>query len=319
MMKPDIAAANVTRQLSRFRPRLCRRSQRHGYCAAGHRSLTGRAIPADSSCSAAVDVQPARFPHHADRRGQRRQPVRIEVNHRCPCINPNETSQVLARPRARAPVQLFLSGAEGEAGALVDARVAGFPLELSLVAPDAPIDAVGDQRRRGGRGPGRPTATTARSRGSRSSREGPDAADRRGLRPVAGAGPRADPRRRARRRAAAARHRRARNRRSRRSAASSPAHGQRPRPAHQQAGQRHQERRRGRRDRAPDPDRDPLRRERSEARARGLPDRPRRPVRRRRLPAWPAAAAVAWPTWSRPARGSTATCCARPPRRIRAG
>lgn len=55
-------------------------------------------------------------------------------------IKPNETAKSWHHHGREAPVQLFLSGAEGEAGALVNARVAGFPLALSLVAPDAPIE-----------------------------------------------------------------------------------------------------------------------------------------------------------------------------------
>ena len=55
-------------------------------------------------------------------------------------IKPNETSKSWHHHGREAPVLLFLSGAEGETGALVDARVAGFPLALSLVAPDARIE-----------------------------------------------------------------------------------------------------------------------------------------------------------------------------------
>ena len=55
-------------------------------------------------------------------------------------IKPNETAKSWHHHGRESPVQLFLSGAEGEAGALVDARVAGFTLALSLVAPDEPID-----------------------------------------------------------------------------------------------------------------------------------------------------------------------------------
>lgn len=55
-------------------------------------------------------------------------------------IKPNETSKSWHHHGRESPVQLFLSGAEGEAGALVDARVAGFSLALSLVAPDARIE-----------------------------------------------------------------------------------------------------------------------------------------------------------------------------------
>ena len=69
-----------------------------------------------------------------------------------------------------------------------------------------------------------------------------------------------------------------------------------------QDGQRDQERRRGRRDGAPQPACDPVRRERGGTPARSLPDRSRRPVRRCRLPARPAPPAVA----GRPARGRSA-------------
>ena len=39
-----------------------------------------------------------------------------------------------------APVRLLLAGVEGEANALVAARVAGFPLELVIVDPAEPIE-----------------------------------------------------------------------------------------------------------------------------------------------------------------------------------
>jgi len=55
-------------------------------------------------------------------------------------IKPNETAKSWHHHGREPQVLLFLSGAEGEAGELVNARVAGFPLALSLVAPDAPID-----------------------------------------------------------------------------------------------------------------------------------------------------------------------------------
>jgi len=55
-------------------------------------------------------------------------------------IQPNETIKSWHHHGREPLVQLFLSGAEGEAGELVNARVAGFPLALSLVAPDTSID-----------------------------------------------------------------------------------------------------------------------------------------------------------------------------------
>ena len=55
-------------------------------------------------------------------------------------IKPNETGKSWHHHGREPLVQLFLSGAEGEAGELVNARVAGFPLALSLVAPNSPID-----------------------------------------------------------------------------------------------------------------------------------------------------------------------------------
>jgi pilus assembly protein CpaE len=55
-------------------------------------------------------------------------------------IQPNDTAKSWHHHGRERHVQLFLSGAEGEAGELVNARVAGFPLALSLVAPDESID-----------------------------------------------------------------------------------------------------------------------------------------------------------------------------------
>ncbi|HMI41020.1 MAG TPA: pilus assembly protein CpaE, partial [Sphingomicrobium sp.] len=52
----------------------------------------------------------------------------------------NETAKSWHHHGRESLVQLFLSGAEGEAGELVNARVAGFPLALSLIAPEAAID-----------------------------------------------------------------------------------------------------------------------------------------------------------------------------------
>ena len=39
-----------------------------------------------------------------------------------------------------APVRLLLAGVEGEASALVGAKVAGFPLDLVIAEPAAPVD-----------------------------------------------------------------------------------------------------------------------------------------------------------------------------------
>lgn len=48
-------------------------------------------------------------------------------------INPNETAMSWKAGKPEHAVQLYLSSAEGDAGALVTARVAGFPLGLSIV------------------------------------------------------------------------------------------------------------------------------------------------------------------------------------------
>ena len=50
-------------------------------------------------------------------------------------IKPNETAKDWRAHRRQTAVQLYLSGAEGDAAALVGTRVAGFPLSLNLVAP----------------------------------------------------------------------------------------------------------------------------------------------------------------------------------------
>ena len=55
-------------------------------------------------------------------------------------LTPTETIKSWHHHGREPLVQLYLSGAEGEAGELVNARVAGFPLALSLVTPEAPID-----------------------------------------------------------------------------------------------------------------------------------------------------------------------------------
>jgi pilus assembly protein CpaE len=56
-------------------------------------------------------------------------------------MNPNETAGSWRAHRREAAVQLYLDGAESNAAALVGARVAGFPLSLSLVAVSDSIDA----------------------------------------------------------------------------------------------------------------------------------------------------------------------------------
>ena len=55
-------------------------------------------------------------------------------------INPSETGQSWRTHRREAAVQLYLSGAHGDAAALVGARIAGFPLALSLLAETDFID-----------------------------------------------------------------------------------------------------------------------------------------------------------------------------------
>ena len=55
-------------------------------------------------------------------------------------ITPNETAQNWKTHRRDAAVHLFLSGAEGDAAALIGARVAGFPLHLSLIPVTEWID-----------------------------------------------------------------------------------------------------------------------------------------------------------------------------------
>ena len=55
-------------------------------------------------------------------------------------INPNETAKNWRAHRREAGVQLYLSGVEGDASALVGTRVAGFPLSLNLVGDTDRID-----------------------------------------------------------------------------------------------------------------------------------------------------------------------------------
>lgn len=55
-------------------------------------------------------------------------------------IKPNETAKNWRTHRSEAAVEMFLTGAEGDSAALVGARVAGFPLNLNLLASTDPID-----------------------------------------------------------------------------------------------------------------------------------------------------------------------------------
>ena len=55
-------------------------------------------------------------------------------------LNPNEAGSSWRTHRREAAVQLYLSGAHGDAAALVGARIAGFPLALSLLAETDWID-----------------------------------------------------------------------------------------------------------------------------------------------------------------------------------
>lgn len=55
-------------------------------------------------------------------------------------INPNETARSWRTHRREAAVQLYLSGAHGDAAELVGARIAGFPLVLNLLAETDYID-----------------------------------------------------------------------------------------------------------------------------------------------------------------------------------
>ena len=55
-------------------------------------------------------------------------------------INPNETAATWKAHRRDAAVQLYLNGAQGDAATLVNARVAGFPLSLSLGDISDPVD-----------------------------------------------------------------------------------------------------------------------------------------------------------------------------------
>lgn len=55
-------------------------------------------------------------------------------------INPNETAKSWKASKREPGVQLYLSGVEGDAAALVGARVAGFPLGLTIVPTGDSID-----------------------------------------------------------------------------------------------------------------------------------------------------------------------------------
>lgn len=55
-------------------------------------------------------------------------------------INPNETAGAWKAHKREAAVQLYLSGADGDAAALVGTRVAGFPVSLSLIPVTDSID-----------------------------------------------------------------------------------------------------------------------------------------------------------------------------------
>jgi pilus assembly protein CpaE len=56
-------------------------------------------------------------------------------------INPNETARSWQAAKREAAIQLYLSGVEGDAGALVGARVAGFPLNLTIAPVTERIEA----------------------------------------------------------------------------------------------------------------------------------------------------------------------------------
>jgi pilus assembly protein CpaE len=55
-------------------------------------------------------------------------------------MNPNETAKSWRAHQRQAAVGLYLTGAEGDAAALVGARVAGFPLALNLIGDSDRID-----------------------------------------------------------------------------------------------------------------------------------------------------------------------------------
>src|SRR5881275_585172 len=55
-------------------------------------------------------------------------------------INPNETTKTWRAAKRETAVQLYLSGVEGDSAELIAAKVAGFPLALSIVAAGDWID-----------------------------------------------------------------------------------------------------------------------------------------------------------------------------------
>src|SRR3712207_5173403 len=55
-------------------------------------------------------------------------------------LSPNETVRSWKPSKREPAVHLYLSGANGDAGELVGARVAGFPLSLSILATGDSID-----------------------------------------------------------------------------------------------------------------------------------------------------------------------------------
>ena len=67
-------------------------------------------------------------------------PNPIDAVKKMSVITPNETAGTWRAHRRETAVQLYLTGADGDAAGLVDARVAGFPLSLSLISSTDPID-----------------------------------------------------------------------------------------------------------------------------------------------------------------------------------
>src|SRR5678815_293369 len=55
-------------------------------------------------------------------------------------ITPNETAATWRAHKREAAVQLYLSGARGDAAELISARVAGFPVSLSILPLQDDID-----------------------------------------------------------------------------------------------------------------------------------------------------------------------------------
>ena len=58
-------------------------------------------------------------------------------------MNREETGRSWHAEKREASVQLYVSGADGDAALLVGARVGGFPLSLNLISPTDPIDPAG--------------------------------------------------------------------------------------------------------------------------------------------------------------------------------